>query len=828
MKEFEYNDLTPAMKQYVELKKKYPDCLLFFRMGDFYETFYDDAKIASEVLDITLTSRGKGNKKAPLAGIPYHSINPYLKKLIDKGYKVAIAEQLEDPSKVKGRVVKRGIVRIITPGTVIEPELLNERMNNYISCVFSRQDFVIATAEVSTGEFFISKAESKENCISELVRIKPKEVILPESLKIDKELINSIKQNNIYITFVEDSFFNLELAKMLIKEVFKRESLISFGIKDDLEIKTIGGLLKYLKENFLELNNFKTISFQSNKENMLLDYITLRNLEIFENIYDRSDERTLIKVIDKCKTPMGSRLLRKIISNPLLIKEKIEERLDAVEELANNKLKRDEIRENLSEVKDLERIAGKIYSNNINARDLIYLKNSLKKIPQIKKMLEGVNSKLLKEIRNFPEFKEIIETIEETIMEQPSLKPPEGNVIKEGYCEELDKYRRLKENSKKIILELEEKERKRTGITSLRVGYNSVFGYYIQVSRNKSNLVPEDYIQRQTLVNSIRYVTEELKELEKEIMNAEEKISEIQEKIFNEVCDKVKAKVDNISEIGKKVALLDVLVSFAEVSVSNNYTRPEIVDDGNITIIEGRHPVVEQFTPEFIPNDSKLNNHEMIILTGPNMAGKSTYLRQVCLIVMLAQCGCFVPAKEAKLSVVDRIFTRVGASDDLSRGQSTFMVEMSETANILNNATAKSLIILDEVGRGTSTYDGVSLAWAIAEYIYKHIKAKTIFATHYHALNKLANEFERIKNYQMLVTENADEIIFLRKVVPGGTDKSYGIHVAKLAGLPMEVIERAKEVQKKLLEEDELLSKLKGKVNVTQKTLLSFDNKKSD
>ncbi|MDK2849515.1 MAG: mismatch repair protein MutS [Candidatus Woesearchaeota archaeon] len=822
MKDITYNELTPAMKQYVELKKKYPDHILFFRMGDFYETFYEDAKIASEVLDITLTSRGSGEKKAPLAGIPYHSINPYLKKLIDKGYKVAIAEQLEDPSKVKGRVVKRGITRIITPGTVLEPELLNERKNNYISCIFSKESVAIATAEVSTGEFFVNKAEDKNDCISEIARIKPSEIVLPESLKVDKDLIDALKQNNIHLTFVEDSFFNIELAKVLIKEVFKRDSLVSFGINEELLIKTIGGLLKYLKENFLPLNNFRVISFQSSKETMLLDYITLRNLEIFENIYDRSDERTLVKVLDLCKTPMGSRLLKKILANPLLIKEKINERLDAVEELFKDKFKRDEIRESLSEIKDLERIAGKIYSNNINPRDLIALKNSLKKVPSIENNLKDVKSKLLNGIRQLPDFQEVIEIIEKTIKEQPSIKPSDGNVIKEGVNEELDKYRNIKENSKKIILELEEKEKRRTGISTLKIGYNSVFGYYIQVSRSKANLVPKEYIQRQTLVNSIRYVTEELKELEREIITAEEKIAELEEKIFNEIYGKIKSKVDNIAEIAKKIALLDVLVTFAEVSALNNYVRPIIAEDGNIEIKEGRHPVVEKFSEEFIPNDCKLQANEMIILTGPNMAGKSTYLRQVCLITLLAQCGCFVPAKEAKISLVDRIFTRVGASDDLSRGQSTFMVEMSETANILNNATSNSLIILDEVGRGTSTYDGISLAWAIAEYIYKHIKAKTIFATHYHALNKLAEEFENIKNYQVLVTENADEIIFLRKVVPGGTDKSYGIHVAKLAGLPLEVIERAKEIQKKLLEEDEMLTKLKGKINYTQKTLFSF------
>ncbi|HDP74187.1 MAG TPA: DNA mismatch repair protein MutS [Candidatus Woesearchaeota archaeon] len=814
------DDLTPAMRQYAQLKKSYPDCLILFRMGDFYECFYEDAVTASRVLDITLTARGKGAKKAPLAGIPYHALNQYLSRLVKAGLKVAIAEQLENPKDARGRLVKRGITRIITPGTVIEPELLENKSNSFIISIFLRGSAGLAVADVSTGEFYVQSVSSREELFSEISALSPKEALLPKSLEVDTELAKFIKDRGILPTFCEDSIFSSELAAQQIKEVFPSASFLGLASGSiSLIEKSTGALISYLKENHLDLSNLSKIKTLSQKEAMSLDYITLRNLEVFENIYEKSGQRTLLKMLDCCSTPMGSRQLRKVLSKPLISKQEIEKRLSAVDELSGNKILRDNLSDCLKGISDMQRLATKISAGSATPKDLVALKNSFSILPRVAGLLSASTSALLKQVSLLPALREEMELIAKTLKDEPGLKPSEGNVIREGFSEELDELRTLKSQGRNYIARLEEKERQRTGIPGLKVGYNRVFGYYIQISKGKASSLPHDYMQRQTLANSARYITEELKELEDRILSAEEKISELEQRFFAQLLEKLKASVSGIMESAEKVSLLDVLLAFASTSVLYNYTKPEIVEQGEIRIKEGRHPVVERFVDSFIPNDTELNPSEIIILTGPNMAGKSTYLRQVCLIVLMAQCGCFVPAKQAKISITDRIFTRVGASDDLTRGQSTFMVEMTETANILNNATKDSLVVLDEVGRGTSTYDGVSLAWAIAEHIYKYIKSKSIFATHYHALNKLPEEFENIKNSQMLVKEKKDEIIFLRKIAPGGTDKSYGIHVAKLAGLPVYVIERAKELQEKLIREDEMLSKVKGKKSVSQKTL---------
>ncbi|MBW2988046.1 DNA mismatch repair protein MutS [Candidatus Woesearchaeota archaeon] len=823
---FSQETLTPAMRQYKALKRKYPDCLLLFRMGDFYETFYEDAVLASKVLGITLTSRGKGEKRAPLAGIPYKASNTYIQKLINQGLKVAIAEQIEDPRTVKGRIVARDVVRVITPGTVIEEGLLDKGRNNYIIGLYSNGDaYGLACADITTGEFFCCRVDGFDRVVAELKKLHPAEVVIPESLAVNTELLSVLKGEGIFITKYDDYCFAQNEAELTLKQHFKTTTLGGFGLaQKPLLVCAAGGLLSYLKETQKQsLKHISRVHVLNIDDYMVLDATTLRNLEIFENIVDRSTKNSLISTIDYTITPMGARLLRKWLQRPLLSPSKIRERQNAVAYLLSNTILREEIRGQLKGMCDIERIVGKLSYNTITPKDVVALGNSLKQLPKLVGLVSEEKQGILKPIADMPLLQELADKILKALKENPPMRATEGGIIRSGYNKELDELRELKESSKEVLKRIEQEEMRKTGIKTLRVGFNQVIGYYIQVSKSYLHRVPSYYIKKQTLVGGERFVTEELKQLESKILGAEERINILEYELFREIVAEVDQNSRALQAIAKRLALLDVLCSLAHAAEKHNYTKPEVNEKGSIIIRRGRHPVVELMEPEFIPNDTHLEKGEMIILTGPNMAGKSTYMRQICLIVILAQIGSFVPAESASIGIVDRIFTRVGAYDDLTHGQSTFMVEMDETANILNNATERSLIILDEVGRGTSTFDGVAIAWAVAEYIYNHIKAKTIFATHYHLLNKLGEEFKNIKNYNIAVKEEHGEIIFLREIREGGTDKSYGIHVAKMAGMPKEVIDRALEIQEGLMEEDKSIGKLKGKKHALQFTLKKWE-----
>ncbi|SEF47090.1 DNA mismatch repair protein MutS [Caloramator fervidus] len=793
--------LTPMMQQYLEIKEKYKDCILFFRLGDFYEMFFEDAEIASKELEIALTGRDCGlNKRAPMCGVPYHSAESYIARLIEKGYKVAICEQVEDPRQAKG-LVKREITRIITPGTVIESSMLNEKVNNYIVCVFNNHDTIsISICDVSTGDFFVTSFKNEKNkLLDELSKYVPSELLLI-NYQVTNELqeqIDVIKNRfNCLINLVDFS------TDYDILEKYKYDCLT------DNEKISAARLLDYLTETQKSsLGHIAFIKRYNVSDYMILDSFTRKNLELTETIRTRSKKGTLIDVLDKTLTAMGGRLLRKWVEEPLMSIEEINKRLDVVEEFIDNIYVSSDLREFLKNIYDIERILGKISCENANARDLNALKQSIAMLPSIKVAISNCKSQLLKDIySDFDTLEDIYKLIDSAIDENPPTTLKEGGIIKKGYNAEVDKLRDAMLNGKKWILELEQKEREITGIKSLKIGYNKVFGYYIEVTKANLNLVPKDrYIRKQTLANTERFITPELKEIEETILGAEAKIVEIEYDLFVEIRNKIYSQVSRIKKVAQYLAIIDVLLSFAKVSFENNYVKPQITNDGAIEIKDGRHPVVEKMiSGVFVPNDTLLDlkDNMIIIITGPNMAGKSTYLRQVALITLLAQVGCFVPAKSARISIVDRIFTRIGASDDLSLGQSTFMVEMTEVSNILKNATKNSLIILDEVGRGTSTYDGLSIAWSVIEYINNRIGAKTLFATHYHELTELEGKIRGVKNYCISVKEHGEDIIFLRKIVRGGADQSYGIQVAKLAGLPEEVIKKAKEILAKLEEND--------------------------
>ena len=816
--------LTPGMKQYLEAKRSHPDCLIMLRMGDFYEMFYEDAIAASRELEITLTSRGKDEKKAPLAGIPYHALENYLGRLIKKGYKVAIIEQLEDPKQAKG-LVKRGLVRIVTPGTVIESSLLNEKENNYImSLTAYGEQYASAFCDLSTGEFFTMQVHSLSHLLSLMVRFNPSEGLIPESLKVNTELVEKIKAHGCFLNSLDDHFFKYEKAKETICSHFNTASLHQFGLDEEKQLVSVSGaLLKYLHDTQKNsLSHLKTISMRSNDTIMLLDSSTIRNLELLKNIRDGSGRGALLSVLDKTVTAPGARLLKRWIKEPLLVKEAIVQRLDAVEALYKNIIAREEIISLLQETYDLERLISRVNYGNANPRDLLSLARSLQQIPLLKEKIKMLSGPLLQQIAAMSDSQEVTILVSKSIKDEAPITIREGGIIKAGHHSELDTLRDIKNNSKKYLQQLEEREKAKTGISTLKIGYTNVFGYFIEVTKKNIHLVPETYIRKQTTANSERYITEELKVEEEKILGAEEKINELEYNLFQEILKNIVAQTTPIQDTAQKLSVLDVLCSLAKVAAENNYARPEFVGQSVLQIKNGRHPVVEQLEKSFIANDIMLNDGEMMILTGPNMAGKSTIMRQTALIVLLAQMGSFVPAQEASLGIMDRIFTRVGAYDDLSSGQSTFMVEMHETASILHNATEHSLIILDEIGRGTSTFDGVSIAWSVAEFIYNHTKAKTLFATHYHVMNKLAEKFSRIRNYNIAVKERNGEVIFLHKLIEGGTDQSYGIHVAKLAGLPLQVVERAKEIQALLERDDEMIRRIKAKKLEEQKSLDLF------
>ncbi len=819
--------LTPGMKQYLDVKKAHPDCLVMLRMGDFYEMFYQDAITAARELEITLTSRGKGEKRAPLAGVPFHAIESYLGKLVKKGFKVAIVEQLEDPKKAKG-LVKRGLVRIVTPGTIIESSMLNEKENNYIIALTSQgEELAIAFCDLSTGEFFTANVPNLKALRNEMARLNPSECVVPESLLVNKEIINQIKNSNCYVNTIEDYYFRSEKAREILLNHFNLHNLEAFGLEDKkLNLSACGALLHYLTTTQKNsLSHIKKISFHRSQETMALDAGTLRNLELAKNIRDGSARGTLLGVLDKTCTVMGARLLKKWLYAPLLQKKAIEKRLDAVGELSQNVIAREEIKNILQEINDLERLISRVNYGNANPRDMLALRNSLSRIPGLKEKLSGFQGspgELLREINTMNDFGELSSLLAAAIREDAPVTVREGSMIKSGYHQELDQLHSLQQNSRQYLQALEQKEQQRTGISSLKIGYNQVFGYFIEVTKKNVPLIPSDYIRKQTTANGERYITEELKREEEKILGAEEKIVELEYALFQELLQKIAAKTEEIQHAAGRIAVLDVLCSLATAAMEQNYSRPELVEQPVIQIKNGRHPVIEKIESSFIANDLRLDQMEMLIITGPNMSGKSTFMRQVALIVLMSQMGSFVPAEKAVLGITDRIFTRVGAYDDLSSGQSTFMVEMNETAFILNNATENSLIILDEIGRGTSTFDGVSIAWSVAEHIYNRIKAKTLFSTHYHVLNKLQEKFSRIRNFNLAVKEVKGEVIFLRKLIEGGTDQSYGIHVAKLAGLPFEVVERAREIQEILQKDDEMMRKIQAKKLQEQKGLQEF------
>ncbi len=804
--------LTPMMQQYNEIKKQYKDSILFFRMGDFYEMFYEDAVIASKELEIALTSRDAKNK-IPMAGVPYHSADNYITKLIRRGYKVAICEQVEDPKDAVG-IVNREVIRVITPGTVIDDNALEENENNFLISIYIEENsdkvnVGLAFVDISTGEFGVTQFSSDKEYIKlfeEVSRLDPVECIMPDELLKNTYLVNGLikRFNCLSINSVDDSAFIYENAYKKITQHFNNEPLF-FGLKDQLlSIQSAGGILEYLYQTQkTTLKNINSLQIIEPLEFMTIDMNTRRNLELVKSLRDGSKMGTLIWVLDQTLTAMGGRLLKSWIVQPLLQKEKIEERLDAVENLLTNIIMRKELRDNFKKIYDLERLMSKISYGTANARDLVALKNSLKVLPILKETLSSCQSTLLLKLKNnLDTLEDIHDLIEVSIHNNPPVSVKDGGIIKKGYNEELDELRLISKEGKNLIASLEDKERQETGIKSLRIGFNRVFGYYIEVTKSNLSLVPDRYTRKQTLVNCERYITAELKEFETKILGAEEKIKLLEYDLFTLIREKISSHIERIQKTAKILAKLDVLASFAEVSYMNNYIKPKITNNDEIIIKNSRHPVVELVLEEelFVPNDIHLdcNENQMVIITGPNMAGKSTYMRQVALIVLMAQIGCFVPADSAEISIVDRIFTRIGASDDLAAGDSTFMVEMKEVSLILREATKRSLIILDEVGRGTSTYDGLSIAWAVIEYIHNHIGAKTLFATHYHELTQLEGKLQRVKNYCISVREKDNNIIFLRKIIKGGADRSYGIHVASLAGLPKKVIKRAGEIMESL------------------------------
>lgn len=820
-------ELTPMMKQYMETKEQYKDCILFYRLGDFYEMFFEDAVTASKELEITLTGKNCGlDERAPMCGIPYHAVDNYLTKLVSRGYKVAICEQLEDPKFAKG-IVKRDVVRIVTPGTNLNMQALEETKNNYLMCVVYLSNKIgVSIIDITTGDFYVTEVEDNKKLLDEINKFTPTEIICNDGFVVSGIDLEDLKSRlNITIYHLDSWYFDDEMCKKLLLKHFKVNTLTALGI-DDFSAGQIGAgaVLQYLYEtqkgslsHITHLNPYIANKF------MLLDSSTRRNLELVETLREKQKRGSLLWVLDKTKTAMGARMLRTFVEQPLVEKEDIENRLDAIEELNQNMVCRDELREYLNPIYDLERLLSKISYKTANPRDLIAFRNSLEMLPHIKTVLETFQKPLLLEIQQeLDALSDIYELIDKAIVEEPPILIKEGGIIKEGFHETVDSLRQAKTQGKNWLAELENEDRERTGIKNLKVKYNKVFGYYLEVTNSYKNLVPEDYVRKQTLANAERYTTPKLKELEDTILNAEDKLYGLEYDLYCEIRDKIGGEVKRIQKTAKAIARLDVFASLAYVAERNNYVRPALNEKGIINIKDGRHPVVEKMIVNdmFISNDTYLDNgkHLISVITGPNMAGKSTYMRQSALIVLMTQIGSFVPAKSADIDIVDRIFTRVGASDDLASGQSTFMVEMNEVANILRNATSHSLLILDEIGRGTSTFDGLSIAWAVIEHISNKrlLGAKTLFATHYHELTELEGKINNVNNYCIAVKEKGDDIVFLRKIIKGGADKSYGIQVAKLAGVPDVVIDRAKEIAAQINDND--ITKKVQSISVDTKT----------
>ena len=806
-------DLSPMMQHYLQVKEEYKDCIIFYRLGDFYEMFFEDAKIVSKELELTLTGRACGlEERAPMCGVPFHAADTYLNRLVQKGFKVAICEQVEDPSTAKG-MVKREVVRIATPGTNIDMQALDETKNNYIMCiVYSVEKYGVAISDVTTGDFFVTEVDSERKLIDEINKFSPSEIICNEAFYMSGVNVNDMKERlSIAIASLDAWYFGEDLAKETLLSHFKIHTLEGLGLQDyDCGVLASGALLKYLYETQKNsLSNILSIHPYSIGKYMIIDSSSRRNLELVETLREKQKRGSLLWVLDKTKTAMGARLLRSYVEQPLIEKSEILKRQDFISVLNKNEITREEIREYLNPIYDLERLITRITYQTANPRDLIAFRNSLEMLPAINMLLSDLSCELVDEIRNeFDDLRDLYDLLCESIQEEPPISTRDGDIIKEGFHEEVDKLRAAKTEGKSWLAELEASEKEKTRIKNLRIKYNKVFGYYLEVTNSFKDMVPDYFIRKQTLTNAERYITPELKELEDTILGSEERLTSLEYELFKAVRDHLAENVGRIQRTAKAVAKIDVFASLALVASRNNYCKPRINESGILDIKNGRHPVVEKMITNdmFIDNDTYLNNNNnrIAIITGPNMAGKSTYMRQTALIVLMAQIGSFVPATSANIGIVDRIFTRVGASDDLASGQSTFMVEMNEVANILRNATSNSLLILDEIGRGTSTFDGLSIAWAVVEYISntKLIGAKTLFATHYHELTELEGKLNGVNNYCIAVKEKGDDIVFLRKIIQGGADKSYGIQVAKLAGLPDVVIDRAKEIVNELVAND--------------------------
>ncbi len=826
--------LTPMMRQYTESKARHPDAILLFRMGDFYEMFFDDAKKAARLLDIALTSRDK-EKSVPMCGFPHHAASGYISKLLAAGERVAVCDQMEDPRKAKG-IVKREVTRVLTPGLTDEPGSMRSDENHFLAAIApTTKQIGLAIFDLSTGILMVTAVNDPNLAYQELVRINPKEILVPDGMNSDHPLSNLIK-DQFYLHEIEDGITDSQACSNVIKDQYGVQSLDGFGLSETVLIVAVGSILNYVKQSRSEtpahiqeprvyhLGNFMT-----------LDQSAIKNLEIFRNLKDGTVSGSLIELIDKTRTPMGARLLKQWVSYPLMDVAEIRRRGEAVEAMLNSGISRAEIRDVLAKISDIERIAGKISLRNALPRDLVQLRLSIERIPHLLQLLADIDSEMCAEIAGMDDLSYVALAIAAVLVDNPPPGMKEGGIIKPGYNIELDELRDVKLHGKEWIAGIEERERRTTGIQNLKVGYNKVFGYYIEITRSHLHKAPIDYVRKQTLVNAERYITEELKDYEFKVLNAQDRILQIENEIFELLRTKLIEVIPRIQQTASAIAILDVLSSFAETAAKNGYVRPDVNTFDEIHIQEGRHPVVETFNTleSYVPNDIKLNrsSDQILVITGPNMAGKSTYMRQVALIVIMAQMGSFVSASKAVIGIVDRIFTRIGAADYLAFGQSTFMVEMNETAEILHNSTEKSLVLLDEVGRGTSTFDGLSIAWAVTEYLHDKIDGtpRTMFATHYHELTDISLIKERVKNYTIAVREWKDKIIFLRKIIPGGANRSYGIQVAKLAGIPEAVISRAKQILENL-EKEEIdpkgrpkLSKSRGEKKAGSRNALQID-----
>jgi len=801
--------LSPMMRQYLESKKEVPDALLFYRIGDFYEMFFEDAIKASKALDLVLTGKDCGlEERAPMCGIPYHAADSYVSKLVSQGFKVAIGEQVEDPKLAKG-LVKREIIRVITPGTQTEETALEEGKNNYLSAIYPGNSGIgLATVDISTGELYSLSVSDNKEFLDEISRFSPKEILCPIGFLEDKELSSALDSRfSLSITEKEKDYFGKEEADKILSSHFS-SSIPGLGLEHaPLERRALGACLRYLYDTQKNiLSHIRHIERFHREDYMLLDLSTQRNLELWETLRDKKKRGSLLWVLDKTHTAMGSRMLRHFLERPLREKKKMEERLDCIEELCQRYIDGEELREYLDSIYDMERLIGKISISSANARDMLALKSSLQFLPVIKRTLSSFSGKILQGLgQDMDALEELYTRIDECIEEDPPLSIKEGGIIKSSFHEEVRLFREAGEHGKEWLNQLEEREREKSGIKNLKIKYNRIFGYCFEISKSYQGEIPDYFIRRQTLAQAERYTTVELQDLQNKILGAAENLQQLEYSLFVNLREELSRELGRMQKTAKEIAFLDACLSLSKVAMQEQYVRPKINEEGNLTIVDGRHPVVEKLLQDqsFVPNDARLGKEEKIaIITGPNMAGKSTYMRQVALIVLMASIGSFVPAKQADIPICDRIFTRVGASDDLASGQSTFMVEMSEVSNILRNATENSLLILDEIGRGTSTFDGLSIAWAVVEYLAREIKAKTLFATHYHELSVLEGKLEKVKNYCIAVSKEQGEIQFLRKIMPGGADESYGIDVAKLAGVPAPVLDRAREISAFLNEKD--------------------------